>query len=48
MTAELNWGMPVIGYLFLAGVGAGALTVSAYIFLRGGDSARGTHVDVAR
>lgn len=48
MTAELNWGMPVIGYLFLAGVGAGALTVSASIFLRGGDSARGMHVEVAR
>ena len=40
--------MPVIGYLFRAGVGAGAITVSASIFLRGGDSARGMHVEVAR
>ncbi len=48
MTAELEWGLPVILYLFLAGVGAGALTVSASIFLRGGDVARGLHVDTAR
>lgn len=48
MTAELTWGYPVILYLFLAGVGAGALTVSASIYLRGGDSARGTHVETAR
>lgn len=40
--------MPVIAYLFLAGLGAGALTVSASIFLRGSDTARGTHVDTAR
>jgi len=31
---ELHWGLPVIGYLFLAGVGAGAYTVSAYVLLR--------------
>jgi formate-dependent nitrite reductase membrane component NrfD len=24
MTQELNWGLPVISYLFLAGMGAGA------------------------
>jgi formate-dependent nitrite reductase membrane component NrfD len=48
MTAELEWGLPVILYLFLAGVGAGALTVSASIFLRGGDVVRGLHVDTAR
>ncbi len=48
MTAELEWGLPVILYLFLAGVGAGALTVSASIFLRGGDVAHGLHVDTAR
>ena len=33
---ELTWGIPVILYLFLAGVGAGALTASASMFLRGG------------
>jgi formate-dependent nitrite reductase membrane component NrfD len=48
MSEELTWGMPVIGYLFLAGVGAGALTVSASMFLRGGDHGRGMHVDTAR
>lgn len=48
MPEGMYWGLPVIGYLFLAGVGAGALTVSASIFLRGGDPARGMHVEVAR
>lgn len=48
MTEGLHWGLPVILYLFLAGVGAGALTVSASMFLRGGDVARGLHVDTAR
>jgi formate-dependent nitrite reductase membrane component NrfD len=48
MAHELNWGMPVILYLFLAGLGAGTLTVSASIFLRGGDVSRGLHVDTAR
>ncbi len=48
MTEELMWGLPVIGYLYLAGVGAGAMTVSASIYLRGGDVARGMHVDTAR
>ncbi|MDH3594238.1 MAG: polysulfide reductase NrfD, partial [Rhodospirillales bacterium] len=48
MQQELMWGLPVVLYLFLAGVGAGALTVSASIFLRGGDVARGLHVDTAR
>ena len=28
------WGLPVIGYLFLAGIGAGALTVSASVLLK--------------
>jgi formate-dependent nitrite reductase membrane component NrfD len=37
---ELTWGVPVILYLFLAGVGAGALTASASMFLRGGPSER--------
>jgi formate-dependent nitrite reductase membrane component NrfD len=48
MTTELLWGQPVIWYLFLAGVGAGALTVSASMFLRGGDDVRGMHVETAR
>ncbi|NQV46987.1 MAG: polysulfide reductase NrfD [Rhodospirillaceae bacterium] len=33
---ELNWGLPVIAYLFLAGVGAGAVTVSGSVLLRKG------------
>ncbi len=37
---ELTWGLPVIGYLFLAGVGAGALTASASMLLRGGMNER--------
>lgn len=48
MTEGLNWGMPVILYLFLAGMGAGALTATASIFLRGGSVARGMHVEIAR
>src|SRR3990172_6162292 len=48
MNTELLWGQPVIWYLFLAGVGAGALTVSASMFLRGGDDVRGMHVETAR
>ncbi|MDP6574693.1 MAG: polysulfide reductase NrfD [Rhodospirillales bacterium] len=48
MTEGLLWGMPVIGYLFLAGVGAGAMTVSASMYLRGGSETRGMHVDTAR
>ena len=48
MTEGLHWGMPVILYLFLAGVGAGAMTVSASLYLRGGSSVRGMHVDIAR
>lgn len=48
MSAELNWGLPVVSYLFLAGLGAGALTVSATIFLRSnGDSGTG-HFNLAR
>ena len=43
---ELNWGLPVVAYLFLAGLGAGALTVSASVLLRGGPTS--THFDVAR
>ena len=48
MTEGLPWGLPVILYLFLAGVGAGAMTVSASVFLRGGGGARGVHVEIAR
>jgi formate-dependent nitrite reductase membrane component NrfD len=42
------WGLPVIGYLFLAGVGAGALTVSASVLLRGGTEGAGKHFQIAR
>ncbi len=49
MTAELSWGLPVVWYLFLAGVGAGALTASASVLLRGGGGGfGGAHVDIAR
>ena len=49
MGHELNWGLPVISYLFLAGLGAGALTVSASVFLRGGGGGFGNgHFAVAR
>ncbi len=48
MNAELFWGVPVILYLFLAGVGAGALTVSSSVLLRGGGGPSGAHVDIAR
>lgn len=42
------WGMPVILYLFLAGMGAGATTVSASMLLRGGGGPRGVHYEIAR
>lgn len=49
MTAELSWGMPVVWYLFLAGVGAGALTASASVLLRGGGGGfHGAHIEIAR
>jgi formate-dependent nitrite reductase membrane component NrfD len=49
MGAELTWGMPVILYLFLAGVGAGAVTVSSSVFLRGGGGRfGGAHFTLAR
>lgn len=49
MTSELNWGLPVIGYLFLAGVGAGTYTVSASVLLRGGGGGfGGQHFSLAR
>ncbi|VAW17479.1 NrfD protein [hydrothermal vent metagenome] len=46
---ETLWGLPVIGYLFLAGVGAGALTVSASVLLRGGAGGFSSkHFQIAR
>lgn len=49
MTSELHWGLPVITYLFLAGVGAGAMTVSSSVLLRGGGGGfGGAHFDIAR
>ena len=48
MLEELNWGLPVILYLFLAGMGAGATTVSASMLLRGGGGPRGVHHEIAR
>lgn len=37
---DVHWGLPVIGYLFLAGVGGGALTVSATTLLRANGTSR--------
>jgi formate-dependent nitrite reductase membrane component NrfD len=49
MSHELTWGMPVILYLFLAGVGAGTVTVSASVLLRGGGGGfGGRHFAIAR
>ena len=49
MVEELNWGLPVIAYLFLAGLGAGTMTVSASVLLRGGGGGfGGSHFAVAR
>ncbi len=49
MGAELTWGMPVILYLFLAGVGAGVVTVSSSVLLRGGGGGfGGGHFTLAR
>ncbi len=49
MGYELNWGLAVISYLFLAGLGAGALTVSASVFLRGRGGGFGNgHFAIAR
>ncbi len=49
MLEHLPWGLPVIAYLFLAGVGAGALTVSASVLLRGGGGHfGGSHFAIAR
>lgn len=48
MAPEIFWGLPVILYLFLAGLGAGALTVSSSVLLRGGGGESGVHFDIAR
>ena len=49
MLEDLPWGLPVIGYLFLAGLGAGSLTVSASVLLRGGGGQfGGIHFPIAR
>jgi len=49
MGAELTWGMPVITYLYLAGVGAGMVTVSSSVLLRGGGGGfAGGHFTLAR
>ncbi len=48
MTEGLYWGIPVILYLFLAGMGAGAVTVSSSMLLRGGGGGRGVHHEIAR
>ena len=49
MGPELTWGMPVILYLFLAGVGAGTVTVSGSVLLRGGGGGfGGGHFTLAR
>jgi len=46
---ELNWGLPVILYLFLGGLGAGAGAVSASVLLRAGGGDRpGPSFEIAR
>jgi len=48
MEHELTWGLPVVLYLFLAGLGAGAVTVSASVLLRSGDYHGGSFFKLAR
>lgn len=48
MEHELTWGLPVVLYLFLAGVGAGASAVSGSVLLRGGDYSGGGYFKLAR
>lgn len=47
MSEELNWGLPVIGYLFLAGIGAGAVLLSAWSTLSAGRFGK-SHMAIAR
>ncbi|MBT4887974.1 MAG: polysulfide reductase NrfD [Rhodospirillales bacterium] len=35
MHADIHWGLPIILYFFLAGMGAGAGVISAFVLLRG-------------
>jgi formate-dependent nitrite reductase membrane component NrfD len=48
MEHELTWGLPVVLYLFLAGLGAGAVTISASVLLRSGDYHGGSFFKLAR
>ncbi len=48
MEHHIAWGLPVVIYLFLAGVGAGAVTVSGSVFLRGGGSGNKDMFSLAR
>lgn len=45
---HIFWGTPVAIYLFLAGVGAGAVTVSGSVLLRGGGYSGGNMFSLAR
>ncbi len=45
---EIPWGLPVIMYLFLGGMGAGAFAVSSSILLRGGGGFGKKHFELAR
>lgn len=45
---DVTWGLPVIGYLFLAGMGAGAYTVSASVLLRGSGGFSNEHFNIAK
>ncbi len=49
MTEGLEWGVPIVLYLFLAGLSAGALTTSTSVLLRGGGGGfGGEHFSIAR
>lgn len=49
MIEQTHWGLPIIGYFFLAGLGAGAYTVSGSVLLRGGAGGFGhKHFQLAR
>ncbi len=49
MSDHLTWGLPVILYLFLAGLGAGTVAVSASVLLRGGGGGfAGRHHTIAQ
>ena len=49
MFGHFHWGLPVSGYLFLAGLSAGAYTVSGSVLLRGGNGGFGDqHFKLAR